>query len=54
MRQIVPPFSFGGFFDYPAFFRLGLIGHFDSPLAQNIAARIIRRGGCGVGHGLDR
>ena len=29
-------FSFGGFFDLPAFFRLGLIGHFYSPLPQNV------------------
>jgi hypothetical protein len=27
--------SFGGFFDLPFFFRLGLIGHFDSPLPQS-------------------
>jgi hypothetical protein len=29
-------FSFGGNFDLPAFFRLGLIGHFYSPLPQNL------------------
>jgi hypothetical protein len=29
-------FSFGGFFDLPAFFRLGLIGHFYSPLPDNV------------------
>jgi hypothetical protein len=29
-------FSFGGTFDLPAYFRLGLIGHFFSPLPQNV------------------
>jgi hypothetical protein len=28
-------FSFGGFFTLPAAFQIGLIGHFDSPLAQS-------------------
>ncbi len=41
-------FSFGGFFDLPAFFRLGLIGHFDSPLAQNIVLPQSSGGGADV------
>jgi len=41
-------FSFGGFFDLPFAFRLGLIGHFYSPLPQNIILPQSGGGGAAV------
>jgi hypothetical protein len=37
--------SFGGFFDLPFFTRVGLIGHFYSPLPQNVALPQLTSGG---------
>jgi len=40
--------SFGGFFDLPLAFRLGLIGHFDSPLPQTLALPPSAGGAAGI------
>jgi hypothetical protein len=40
--------SFGGFFDLPAFFRVGLIGHFYSPLPQNVLFEQSGGGSAGI------
>jgi hypothetical protein len=41
-------FSFGGFFDLPLRFRVGLIGHFDSPLPQSILLPNSAGGAAGI------
>ena len=41
-------FSFGGFFDLPFFFQLGMIGHFYSPLPQNIVLPQSAGGAAGI------
>ena len=40
--------SFGGFFDLPGFLRLGLIGHFYSPVAQNVLFEQSGGGAAGI------